>query len=394
MTDTPPNILAAQDTPLFHLAEGADLSPPAPRIGTVLRAAIRSLTVMQKEALVTSSRTGRTWRLTSDEGAYLNGHDAAPPPLAHLSAGMVASYMTEVLALAKARDIALHDIVLVQDNFYSMTGKMSDGSMTGGARDIDLCARIVSDADAETLRALVLDAVAASPLNGLMRTPIESLFTLTHNGRAIPPGKARPTEAPVAGARDTLFEAAHPAPGEWGDLLDPTGIASPKTPETRTFAGGALTDAQDRILHLRVECRLRADGVKTIEQTLYNPHGTIFRFLSDEEGRAPDAETLIAAGIGFCFMTQLGRFAKMGRHDMRDYRIVQDAHFSAAGASGGTGKAGTALPLETHVHLETGEDDAFARHALDMAEQTCFLHAFCRTALKARVRIERADGTP
>ena len=36
-----------------------------------------------------------------------------------------------------------------------------------------------------------------------------------------------------------------------------------------------------------------------------------------------------------------------------------------------------------------GSDEAFARAALDMGEQTCFLHAFCRTDLKARVRITR-----
>jgi hypothetical protein len=39
----------------------------------------------------------------------------------------------------------------------------------------------------------------------------------------------------------------------------------------------------------------------------------------------------------------------------------------------------------------TGEDDAFASEALDMSEQTCFLHAFCRTDLKTRVTIEAFD---
>ena len=33
-------------------------------------------------------RPGVTWRLVSDEGPYLNGHDAAPCPLAFLSVGM------------------------------------------------------------------------------------------------------------------------------------------------------------------------------------------------------------------------------------------------------------------------------------------------------------------
>lgn len=386
----PVNILAEQETELFFGVDTstANFELPDPKLDTVLRAAIRSLTVMQKEAIVRSSRTGLAWRLVSDEGAYLNGHDAAPPPLAHLSAGMVASYMTEILALAEIRKIKIRRLELVQDNTYSMHGKMSDGTMTGGANDVSLNVKIDTDVDTDAIRALALDAISASPLNGLMRAPIESLFSLTHNNDILKPNKALALDHVEPEIDDTVFESITPSAGDWSGLLDPTGIASPKVEQTKTFAGGALTDAQNRMLHLRVEAKLREDGVKEITQTLYNPHGTIFRFLSDEEGRAPDAETLITAGIGFCFMTQLGRFAKMGRYDMRDYRITQDAHFSKAGASGGTGKAGTALPLETHVHLTTGEDDTFARHALDMAEQTCFLHAFCRTALKAKVSIE------
>jgi hypothetical protein len=35
--------------------------------------------------------------------------------------------------------------------------------------------------------------------------------------------------------------------------------------------------------------------------------------------------------------------------------------------------------VETHVHLVTGEDDDFAKTALRMSEQTCFLHALCRS---------------
>jgi len=66
---------------------------------------------------------------------------------------------------------------------------------------------------------------------------------------------------------------------------------------------------------------------------------------------------------------------------------VQDIHFSKGGASGGTGQAGRADPVETHVYLHSLEDDEFARAALDMGEQTCFLHAFCRTDLKAKVRV-------
>jgi hypothetical protein len=39
------------------------------------------------------------------------------------------------------------------------------------------------------------------------------------------------------------------------------------------------------------------------------------------------------------------------------------------------------------VYLETTEDDDFARQVLDMSEQTCFLHALCRTDLEPVVRV-------
>jgi hypothetical protein len=75
--------------------------------------------------------------------------------------------------------------------------------------------------------------------------------------------------------------------------------------------------------------------------------------------------------------------------DLPDYRIVQDTHFSLGGASGGTGTAGAADPVETHVYLETSESDETAQEMLDISEQTCFLHAFCRTDLKTKLRVIR-----
>ena len=39
--------------------------------------------------------------------------------------------------------------------------------------------------------------------------------------------------------------------------------------------------------------------------------------------------------------------------------------------------------------MESGEDDDFSRAALDMSEQTCYLHAFCKADLKAKVRVTK-----
>ncbi|MDX1561853.1 MAG: OsmC family protein [Gammaproteobacteria bacterium] len=397
------NVLKASGKPLFFEVtdpERLGIGAPPLRRGDAIRTYARSLSVMQKEALVVSARTGAVWRLASDEGAYLDGYDEAPCPLSFLTTGMVCSYYDEICALAKIRGIAIASLKLIQDNYYTMRGSALKGTMTGGAKDVELEAVIDSDADDDTLRSLIYDATSASPLNGLMRGRHTSLFSLSHNGRTLECGRVASIETdtgPVT-AGDGAFDGAEPARGDWHDQIVRNG-PTPKTDEATSYAGSSLAEHQDRILHVRGICTRRGDGIKQVEQQLFNPHGSIFHFLSDEasanggSGRAPDAATYISAGIAFCFMTQFGRYAKITKKDLEDYRIVQDTHFSLGGATGGTARAGEADPVETHVFLRSGEDDAFARDALDMSEQTCFLHALCRTELKTRIRIRSGATT-
>ena len=396
MTSSSANPLVDSGKPLFFKVDNVHdlgVSAPAPRLGEAVRLCVRSLSAMQKEALVVSARTGVMWRLASDEGAYLAGQDAAPCPLSFLSTGMVSSYMNEILALAAQRGIGIERIRLIQDNFYTMRGSALKGTMTGGAKDVHLTAQIASDASPEALSMLVADATAASPINGLMRGSKESHFALIHNGAETSLGRAKPLGRPALKRDSDVFDAARPTADDWSQLIR-RGGRTPKAEHSVTLANGSLAEEQDRLLHVRVICTLRADGVKLIEQHLYNPHGSIFHFLSDEapvnggQGMAPDAASYLAAGIGFCFMTQLGRYASIVKKQIKACGIVQDAHLSLGGATGKTGVAGRADPIETHVSLDTDEDDQFARTALDMSEQTCFLHAFCRTDLKARVSVQ------
>jgi len=94
------NIIGTSGLSPFFTVANADLvsiDAPENRKGDALRTWVRALSGFQKEALIRSALTDRTWRLVSDEGPYLNGHDAAPCPLAFLSCGMVASFMNEIL---------------------------------------------------------------------------------------------------------------------------------------------------------------------------------------------------------------------------------------------------------------------------------------------------------
>jgi OsmC-like protein len=397
MTTDSSNPLVECGKPLFFKvdgARGAAAGPPPVRLGDALRVCVRSLSLMQKEALVASARTGAVWRLASDEGAYLAGLDAAPCPLAFMTTGMISSFMSEILGLAKRRNIEVSAIRLVQDNFYTMVGSALQGTMTGGAKDVELAAEISSPADHDALTRLVADATAASPVNGLLRGSMQSLFTLTHNGRELAPTRARRLRGAVPPDPAASFDAAMPAPGDWTGLIRRGGMTS-KAAHSVTLVNDSLAEQQNRLLHLRGICMLREDGVKEIEQQLFNPHGSIFRFLCDEapgnggRGRAPDAASYLSAGIAFCFMTQLGRYAKIARKALDGYGVVQDTHLSLAGA----GEAGRAEPIETHVFLDGPQGDDFARAALDMGERTCFLHALAKTDLNVRVRVQRfADG--
>ncbi|MCR9138764.1 MAG: OsmC family protein [Alphaproteobacteria bacterium] len=388
------NIIGASGLPpFFKLSEPGDVPIDAPenRKGDALRTWVRSLSGFQKEALVRSARTGDTWRLVSDEGPYLNGHDAAPCPLAFLSVGMAASFMNEILALAKLQGVDIRKLKLIQDNYYTMKGSMPKRTMVGGAENIELQVEIDCDLEDKELNEFLINATFASPLNGLMRGQLESLFKLASNGYPLPTAKVAELEGTIIPDPGDHFAKARPASVDGAlTLMEPVGPTPKKDVVKGTSSGGSsLSDEQDRRLNIGAVAVLREDGIKDIQQMQYSPYGTSFRFLSAEDGRAPDANSLISAGIGFCFMTQFGRFVSMLKLDLNDYRIVQDTHFSLGGASGGTGKVGEADPIETHVYLETSESDQVAQEMLDISEQTCFLHAFCRTDLKTKLKVVR-----
>jgi hypothetical protein len=99
----------------------------------------------------------------------------------------------------------------------------------------------------------------------------------------------------------------------------------------------------------------------------------------------------MSAGIGFCFMTQFGRYASITRKRLDAYRIAQDTHFYP----GEEGSPGRMDPVETHVYLDTPESVEFAQRTLDMGEQTCFLHATCRDRLGIGVDVSsHSQGAP
>jgi uncharacterized OsmC-like protein len=383
--------------PLYYIAgnaaEAGFSKPPNPH-GQSLRTWVRSLGGMQKESLVVNAATGTAWRFASDEGEHLGGFNKAPNPLTYLSAGMIASYMNEVTALAEQREISLAGLELVLENKYYREGDFRKGTMTSGAKPPELTVNCEADCDDATLQTLLYEAVAAAPLNGLARGEHPSLFTLVHNGKVLTPAAVTPLDMepfPDPGDNFPKLErlADSPAVPDLVRFMVEEGPAYEAFTRTRVETTAKTGDITD--LHMHSSCVLRPDGVKQIFKEQYGPEAPSWEFLSSEDGRAPDAASLISAGIGLCFMTQMGRFAKMARLPLNGYSVIQDTHFSLGGASGGTGKAAVAQPVETHVYLETNADDDTAQKILEVGERTCFLHAVCRDDLKPKVRSSRAS---
>lgn len=391
------NALDELGLPLIHATAGleaAGLQPATDRHGQSVRAWVRSLGGIQKEGVTLSGLTGRSWRFASDEGAHLGGYDAAPNPLSYVSVGMVASFMTELRRLAAARSITVDDPVLTLENFYYRDGSFPKGTMISGALSPEVSLTCRSGASPSDLHRLLIDAIVAAPVNGLVRDEKISLFTLTHNGRQIDP--------------ITLAELQGPALPDPGDpiadltpALDDTG-SGPLAEKTLTEEemvqriqanppSAPVLDGTKKLLHLRTTCRVRPDGTYECLREQYAQASASWRFVVDDRpdasaAIAPDAMSYFSIGVAFCFMTQIGRYSHMAKLPVDGYRVVQDIHFTKGGASGETGQAGTADPVETHVFMDSGVDDDTARNIAAVAERTCFLHALCRDRAKVKIR--------
>lgn len=371
---------------VFKAAENAPI-PPGFNVRQddyAFRTAVRCLTGMQKEALVYNGRTRTTWRMVSDEGPYLNGTDLAPFPLAFYTAGMAFSFLDELLKHAEAADVSLDNIQLTQDNFYTMEGSALRGDMIGGALPVEMSVEIEAEADQETVSRLVGLAEQTSPPQCYMAEQLTNTFTLIHNGTVVPvvdvePSPGKPLANPVS-----QIEAAWPLPD---DNYAKDIITKLKAAETvfgvEGGAGSSLQATQKRTLHVRGIATLRPDGLKEVTIQLFKPLGSSFRFLGDDTEReqAPSSLAYLSAGIGFCFMTQIGRFAHITKQALNAYSIIQDTTYAIGEVSAAAG------PVDTHTFLESDEPDEVVQKTLRMSERTCFLHAAMRGINQTQIRI-------
>jgi uncharacterized OsmC-like protein len=370
-------------------AAGHDERHPPETSHTVrLTTLARALTGMQKEALVSCEPGGRRWRMVSDEGPYLNGTDLAPFPLAFFTAGVANGFLAQIAAVARQREIAIRQIELTAASYYTMQGSAVRGDMLGGALPVQLSVRIQADADDAALESLVADAVAQSPVEALLRTPLYSEFSLALNGESENLENVAPWASPPAfDLSDAVFDALQPDddPAVPDDLV--TKLGSGETVfNVEGGAGSSLAAEQKRTLHIRGIATLRDDGLSETRVQLYKPIGSNFRFLCEIDGsdpggtRAPSPLVYLSAGLAFCYLTQIGRYVAILKHPLQRYAIGQLTQFGRAETEGES----DAEPVRTHVELVTSVDADTARRIVYMGERTCFLHAAARSAIATR----------
>ena len=101
---------------------------------------------------------------------------------------------------------------------------------------------------------------------------------------------------------------------------------------------------------------------------------------SGGQERAPDGLAYLAAGVAFCFMTQIGRYAQITKQKLNAYRIIQDTMFRLL-----RNDNPVPLAVETLLCVDTDEPPEKSIKLAQMGEQTCYVHAAFRSAVETEV---------
>jgi uncharacterized OsmC-like protein len=349
---------------------------------------------MQKEAVVGLLPDGPAWRMACDEGPYLRGSDLAPFPLGFFAAGLAFSLLSEARLQAQERRVELQSLGLVQDTRYSMEGSFIRGDAIGDALPVEVALNVEADASAEALRELVSAAVSSSPAHQCLRRSLINQFSLDFNGKARTLSSLSQARAPAALRplpRDRVIPSAEQP--FLPDIIVKTRSAEMKV-GVEGGVGSSLNAEQKRTLHVQVTASFRASSsVMMADVRLLKPIGSSFRLLSDhvEDGMAPPPLAYLSAGVAFCYMTQMGRYAQIKHRQLSSYAVVQDNGYEWM-AVPGRGEA-RPTPFDTHVWVASDMSEAEAEDVVNVSERTCFLHAALRGTHPTSVVLSRRSET-
>ncbi|MDH3739821.1 MAG: hypothetical protein OER92_11555 [Alphaproteobacteria bacterium] len=360
---------------------------------------VRSMNGYQKEAVVTEGAGGSAWRMTTDEGKHIKGTDLAPFPLGFFNAGLHADLIKRILMIAEARAMEAPDVAIELKNFYFLDGSFVRGDGVGGAQPANIVVKINSDASADDMAALVSDAVRASPALATMRQVVANTFAIYVNGRRHDVTTLNNSTAPDAADPYRTY-ANPPAPlagtNDLPDLIRKTGDVTP----------GDIVDVSDGTIRRVVRTVAGASrlldpaGIAETDTWLEVAGLSHFAFKTDDRPHidpgqevGPSGLALIAAGIVFCYLTQLTRYILHQKVDINGVRIVQYTPFALSGSAADGTWSGSIEPVDTHLFLNGGADAATHERIMTIAANTCYLHATLIAQLDPIVSIE-LNGTP
>tara|TARA_Y100000994_G_scaffold249599_1_gene262446 strand:- start:7550 stop:8254 length:705 start_codon:yes stop_codon:yes gene_type:complete len=123
-------------------------------------------------------------------------------------------------------------------------------------------------------------------------------------------------------------------------------------------------------------------GITQTDTWLEMPGLSHFSFKTDDrpvtnpnDERGPSGLTLVAAGIVFCYLTQLSRYILHQKVNINGVRIVQYTPFVTTGSASEENWTGSIEPVDTHLFLNGGADAETHERIMTIAANTCYLHA-------------------
>lgn len=351
----------------------------------VFKVEARQLEGHQKEGVVTEGEGGTAWRMTTDEDGHLRGTDLAPFPLGYFNAGLHADLTNRIVSIAKQRSLDISGMQLSLDTGYFMTGSFFKGTGEGYAEPASIDIAFSSSSTVEELTKLVTDAVDASPAFALMRRPLRNTFAIYVNGRRRKVTTMLSSSADDAADPFVTYSKA-PSPDAdadtFPDLIYKTGE---KSDGVQAIASGDMSSGPAIRPVIGRSSLIHPDGGTETDVVLGMPGASNFALKSDERMDAemgPSGLAILAAGIGFCYMTQMSRYIEYQKMGIRGVRLVQLTPFTIDDDG-----RGVAHPADTHLFLSGDEDDATFERLMKIAEKTCYLHKTMSDALEPTIKV-------
>ncbi|WP_159054296.1 hypothetical protein [Streptomyces sp. AS58] len=334
----------------------------------------------QKEGLARDVRTGRTWRLVCDEGAYLNGANMAPAPLAYWVAGLHGDITARIAEAAREARVVLDELDVVVTQGFGVKGSFAKGEATAQVHHMTCDVDLVCDEDETTVRMLVEQALGRSSAMAAVAGAHHGRFSLSANGRATPVSNLPVCTEPLA---DPFLEhAQRPEPVETQPAAAP--VPHPEGDKPPVM----LTDDDDGI----VSWRIRTDGGLdpatglVASHVWFSENSATWTCLSDPANEAaPDPLVHFSIGTAFCFHTQLCRYVSIRRIPVDAPRLAQLSRFPTSGFE----------PLDTGLFLHGQVSAEDATNLMSAAANTCYAHRALSVEVEQRVSItHRRTRTP